>query len=63
MALEFTNQVGGIAEAEKHHPEIHLSWGQCRVEIWTHTNNNLLENDFILAAKISEIFSNHYQKS
>jgi 4a-hydroxytetrahydrobiopterin dehydratase len=63
MALEFTNQVGGIAETEKHHPEIHLSWGQCRVEIWTHTNNNLLENDFILAAKISEIFSNHYQKS
>jgi 4a-hydroxytetrahydrobiopterin dehydratase len=60
-ALEFTNLVGEMADAQKHHPEIHLSWGQCRVEIWTHTNNNLLENDFILAAKISEIFFNHFK--
>lgn len=55
-ALEFTNEVGRIAEAEKHHPEIHLGWGHCDIEIWTHTNNNLVENDFILAAKIDEAF-------
>lgn len=61
-ALEFTNLVGDVSEEEKHHPEIHLSWGKCRIEIWTHTNNNLLENDFILAAKISEIYINQFQK-
>ena len=55
-ALEFTNLIGGIAEEEKHHPEIRLGWGYCEVEIWTHTNNNLLENDFILAAKIESSF-------
>lgn len=55
-ALEFTNLVGEIAEGEKHHPEIHLGWGHVRIEIWTHANNNLLENDFILAAKIDEAF-------
>lgn len=55
-ALEFANVVGGIAEEEKHHPEIFLGWGHCDVEIWTHANNNLLENDFILAAKIDEAF-------
>lgn len=55
-ALEFANLVGAIAEAEKHHPEIFLGWGHCDIEIWTHTNNNLVENDFILAAKIDEAF-------
>lgn len=56
-ALEFTNEVGRIAESEKHHPEIHLGWGHCDVEIWTHMNNNLVENDFILAAKIDEAYA------
>lgn len=55
-ALEFTNEVGKIAEEEKHHPEIHLGWGHSNIEVWTHMNNNLLENDFILAAKIDEAF-------
>lgn len=55
-ALEFANEVGRIAEEEKHHPEIHLGWGHCDIEIWTHANNNLLENDFILAAKINQSF-------
>lgn len=53
-ALEFANEVGRIAEEEKHHPELFLGWGHCDVEIWTHANNNLVENDFILAAKIDE---------
>jgi 4a-hydroxytetrahydrobiopterin dehydratase len=60
-ALEFTNLIAVIAEEERHHPEIRLSWGQCHIIIWTHTNNDLLENDFILAAKISQVFFNHFQ--
>lgn len=59
-ALEFTNEVGRIAEEEKHHPEIHLGWGHCDIEIWTHANNNLVENDFILAAKIDEAYTRLY---
>lgn len=54
--LALANEVGRIAEEEKHHPEIHLGWGHCNIEIWTHTNNNLVENDFILAAKIDAAF-------
>ena len=45
-ALEFANEVGRLAEEEKHHPEIYLGWGHCDIEIWTHTNKNLVENDF-----------------
>lgn len=55
--LEFVNKIGEIAEAEKHHPEMTIGWGYCHVEIWTHTNNNLIENDFILAAKIDHCFN------
>ncbi|KDN52190.1 transcriptional coactivator/pterin dehydratase [Tilletiaria anomala UBC 951] len=35
-ALAFTNEVGRIAEEEKHHPEILLEWGSVRVAWWTH---------------------------
>lgn len=55
LALNFTNKVGEIAEEENHHPDIYLSWGKVVVTIWTHVINGLSENDFILAAKISQI--------
>lgn len=51
-ALSFTNQVGALAEAEGHHPDIHLAWGRVAVEIWTHKIDGLTESDFVLAAKI-----------
>ncbi len=50
-ALAFVNRVGALAEAQNHHPEIQLRWGQAVVEIWTHTVDGLTESDFIFAAK------------
>ncbi len=50
-ALDFVNRVGAIAEAEGHHPDLYLSWGKCRVELWTHKIGGLTESDFYLAAK------------
>lgn len=55
QALDFTNQVGALAEAEGHHPDIHLSWGKAKIELWTHKINGLSENDFILAAKVDQL--------
>jgi 4a-hydroxytetrahydrobiopterin dehydratase len=55
QALEFTNQVGGLAEEEGHHPDILLSYGRVEIKLWTHAINGLSENDFILAAKIDEL--------
>lgn len=54
-ALAFTNAIGKVAEQEKHHPEIILTWGRVTVRIWTHKIDGLTESDFILAAKISAL--------
>ncbi|MBZ5727130.1 MAG: 4a-hydroxytetrahydrobiopterin dehydratase [Acidobacteriia bacterium] len=54
-ALEFVNRVGGIAEAEGHHPDLYLAWGKVEVKIWTHKVDGLTESDFILAAKIDAV--------
>ena len=54
-ALAFTNKVGALAEAQGHHPDIHLAWGKVKITIWTHKINGLTESDFVLAAKIDRL--------
>lgn len=56
-ALDFVNQVGGIAEQEGHHPDIVLAWGKVEVTTWTHSVDGLSESDFILAAKVDRLAS------
>ena len=53
-ALNFTNKIGAVAEAQGHHPDIFLGWGKVGVKIWTHKIDGLTESDFILAAKIDK---------
>jgi len=54
--LDFFNRVAEIAEAEGHHPDLHLeSYRKLWIEIWTHAIGGLSENDFILAAKIDQL--------
>lgn len=52
QAVEFVNMITPIAEAENHHPDLRVAWGQVRVELWTHKINGLSEADFVMAAKI-----------
>ena len=54
-ALDFTNAVGAIAEAQNHHPDILLAWGKARITLWTHKIDGLTESDFVLAAKVEGI--------
>lgn len=54
-ALAFTNQIGEIAEQEGHHPDILLSYGKVRIQLWTHKIDGLSESDFILAAKCDKL--------
>lgn len=54
-ALNFTNKIGEIAEEEGHHPDILLTYGKVKVQLWTHKIDGLSESDFILAAKFDHI--------
>jgi 4a-hydroxytetrahydrobiopterin dehydratase len=54
-ALTFTSQVGELAEAEAHHPDISFGWGYVTVSLRTKKIKGLHENDFIMAAKINQL--------
>lgn len=55
QALDFTNRVGELAEAQGHHPDIYLAWGKVRLTVWTHKIDGLTESDFIFAAKVDQL--------
>ena len=50
--VELVDRIAAVAEAEGHHPDLHLKYGSLRVDLWTHAAGGLTDNDFILAAKI-----------
>ncbi|MDP3900821.1 MAG: 4a-hydroxytetrahydrobiopterin dehydratase [bacterium] len=51
-ALAFVNKLGGMAEEMRHHPDLHLSYGQVTVEFTTHEAGGLTEKDFEAASRI-----------
>ena len=54
--MKFFNRVAEIAEADGHHPDLHIEgYRHVSIELWTHAIGGLSENDFILAAKIDQI--------
>lgn len=55
-ALAFVNRVGNLAEEQNHHPDICFGWGRAEITIWTHKIDGMTESDFILAAKIDELW-------
>lgn len=55
QALAFVNEVGGVAEAEGHHPDFSFGWGYVKLQLTTHSILGLHENDFIMASKINAL--------
>ena|SRR4051812_41948290 len=54
--ISFFDEVARLAEAEQHHPDLHLAgYRNAAIEISTHAIGGLSENDFILAAKIDKL--------
>lgn len=56
-ALSFVQRIGGLAEAEDHHPEMVVQWGRVRVTWWTHTIGGVHRNDFVMAAKSDRAYA------
>ncbi len=55
-ALDFFHRVAEVAEAEGHHPDLHLTdYRNVALELSTHAVGGLTENDFILAAKLDQL--------
>ena len=56
-AVNRIQRIAPIAEAEDHHPDLHLTgYRKLLIELSTHAIGGLSENDFILAAKIDALF-------
>jgi 4a-hydroxytetrahydrobiopterin dehydratase len=54
--MNFFGEVARLAEADGHHPDLHLEgYRNAWIELWTHAIGGLSENDFILAAKIDRL--------
>jgi 4a-hydroxytetrahydrobiopterin dehydratase len=58
-ALEFAQEAGDIAEEEWHHPDLHVSWGEVGVDLWTHDVGGLTRADFALAARFDRVYEDH----
>jgi 4a-hydroxytetrahydrobiopterin dehydratase len=54
-AMRAAVAIGEMAEAQQHHPDLHVAWGTLGVEVWTHKIGGLTESDFIFAAKCDAI--------
>ena len=57
-AVGLIQRIAPVAEAEDHHPDLHLTnYRRLTIELSTHSIGGLSENDFILAAKIDQLLS------
>jgi len=59
-ALELANRIGEIAESQRHHPDLLVSWGKLTVTLFTHAIDGLHENDFIVAARIDSLLASEH---
>ena len=58
------NKIADLAEAEAHHPDLHLTgYRNLEIAISTHAIGGLSENDFILASKIDVLIANEFPKA
>lgn len=52
--IRFVNQVAPIAEADDHHPDIHINYTRVTFVCSTHTDGGVTEKDLKLARQIEQ---------
>jgi len=52
--LMLVNQIGYLAEAAYHHPDLSVTWGKVTVKLKTHSENGITARDLELASKIEQ---------
>jgi 4a-hydroxytetrahydrobiopterin dehydratase len=53
--LMLVNQIGYLAEAAYHHPDLTVSWAKVGVKLKTHSENGITRRDIELARRIEEL--------
>jgi 4a-hydroxytetrahydrobiopterin dehydratase len=56
-ALAYVNEVGALAEASNHHPDIAISWNKVTLRLSTHSAGGLTQLDVDLARAIDGVGS------
>ena len=54
-ALAYVNEVGRLAEARNHHPDIAISWNKVTLRLTNHSAGGLTQADMDLAVEIDGI--------
>lgn len=54
-ALRYVNQVGALAEAVDHHPDIDIRWNTVVLRLSTHSAGGITSRDLDLAAQIDAV--------
>ncbi len=54
-ALDFTNQVGRLAEEADHHPRLVTEWGRVTVTWWSHYEGGMVGADIEMAKKVDAL--------
>ena len=52
QTMEFVNAVAALAQAQDHHPDMLVRWGDCTLRWQTHSAGGLTLNDLVCAAKV-----------
>ena len=64
QTLAFVNAIASVIHREDHHPELVVGYNRCAVRYDTHSVNGgkggLSANDFICAAKIDQVYDEHF---
>ena len=53
--MAFINAMAWVVNNENHHPDFSAGYNYCEIGFTTHAIDGLSENDFICAAKVSEL--------
>jgi len=51
-AVRFVDEIAPVADAQGHHPDLQVGWGNVVVELTSHDAGGLTEKDFEVAARL-----------
>jgi len=54
--IDFVTKVAETAEANNHHPDIHINYKRISVKYWTHSSGGVTLADIKMAQKITPLF-------